>query len=123
MNNLYNFDLPVSMRLSGVTANTPEEYQNILNALYKGTYADPTYIQQQRDEVRQKYLATEAGQQYPDAPFALGGVGDPIYESEQFQNVKNYFQKALSNAGISKPENFQEQTFQDILCVQSNPSS
>jgi len=121
MNNLYNFDLPLSMRLSGVTANTPEEYQNILNALYKGTYADPTYIQQQRDEVRQKYLATEAGQKYPDAPPALGGIGDPVYENEQAQSWKNYVQQELNKIGVFEPQTTSqpESTPTDLETVQN----
>lgn len=93
MNDLYNTDLPLSMRLSGVTVNTPEEYQNLLNALYKNSFADPAYVQQ----LRQKYLSG-------DAPPAAGGVGDPAYEQAQAQSWKDYVQKKLGEFGV---QNFQ----------------
>ena len=42
-------DLPISLRLSGVRdqIKTPEDYNQVLDTLLKGSLADPQYYQQQ----------------------------------------------------------------------------
>ena len=71
----------------------------------KGTWADPTFRAQEVAAQRAYYLSTSAGQKYPDAPPAAGGVGDPKWMDQQAEKARarargevvNYISKPVAN--------------------------
>ena len=88
-------DLPISLRLSGVRdqIKTPEDYNQVLDTLLKGSLADPQYYQQQ-------YSQANSG----SAPPAAGGMGDRAYMDREAANYKNYVQNQLKDLGIDRPQ-------------------
>ena len=71
----------------------------------KGTWADPAYREKEVAAQRAYYLSTPAGQKYPDAPPAAGGVGDPKWMDQQAEKARarargevvNYISKPVAN--------------------------
>ena len=92
---LYREDLPISLRISGLSGKirTSEDYNQVLNALLKGSLADPAYYQQQ-------YSQYNSG----SAPPAAGGMGDRAYMDREAANYKNYVQNKLKDLGLDRPQ-------------------
>ena len=92
---LYREDLPISLRISGLSGKvrTSEDYNQVLDALLKGSLADPAYYQQQ-------YSQYNSG----GAPPAAGGMGDRAYMDREAANYKNYVQNKLKDLGLDRPQ-------------------
>jgi len=92
---LYREDLPISLRISGLSGKirTSEDYNQVLDALLKGSLADPAYYQQQ-------YSQYNSGE-YPPA---AGGMGDRAYMDREAANYKNYVQNKLKDLGLDRPQ-------------------
>lgn len=92
---LYREDLPISLRISGLSGKvrTSEDYNQVLDALLKGSLADPAYYQQQ-------YSQYNSG----SAPPAAGGMGDRAYMDREAANYKNYVQNKLKDLGLDRPQ-------------------
>ena len=116
-------DLPISLRLSGVRdqIKTPEDYNQVLDTLLKGSLADPQYRASEVAAARQRYLASPIGQKYPDAPPAAGGLGDPAYMDQEAANYRNYVTNKLKEAGIDRPQPSPNNPARNLKPVTSQP--
>ena len=105
-------DLPISLRLSGVRdqIKTPEDYNQVLDTLLKGSLADPQYYQQQ-------YSQFNSG----DAVPAAGGMGDRNYMDREAANYRNYVTNRLKEAGIDRPQPSPNNPARNLKPVTSQP--
>ena len=105
-------DLPISLRLSGVRdqIKTPEDYNQVLDTLLKGSLADPQYYQQQ-------YSQYNSG----SAPPAAGGMGDRNYMDREAANYRNYVTNKLKESGIDRPQPSPNNPARNLKPVTSQP--
>ena len=120
---LYREDLPVNLRISGLRdkIKTPEDYNQVLDALLKNTSADLEYTAREAEAQRQEYLASPIGQKYPDAPPSASSIQYPEVRAQRAAEYKNYVTNQLKEAGIDRPQPSPNNPARNLKPVTSQP--